>query len=96
MILAGYQFSGPYFHTRRFVNDFPCVYALINPLGQLVDVGQTDSVNTRIPNHDRKMCWYRHGCTDSGLHLYISHDPNFRTALETVIRSRYNPLCGQS
>lgn len=92
--LHGYTFSGPYYHTRRFRDDFGCVYVLINGNNQVVDVGETDSINGRIINHERKTCWYRHGCGDSGLYIYISGDENFRRLLENLIRVSYTPLCG--
>jgi len=92
--LQGYSFSGPYFHTRKFNNDFGCVYVLINNLNQVVDVGSTNSINSRIINHERKTCWYKHGCGESGLYVYISPDENFRLLLERLIRTTYSPLCG--
>lgn len=92
--IQGFSFTGPYFHTRRFKDDFGCVYLLINPKNQVVDVGQTESINSRVINHERKTCWYQHGCGDSGLYLYINQDENFRTLLERLIRVKYLPLCG--
>lgn len=94
MQISGYEFSGPYYHTRTFTRDFACVYVLLNGLNQVVDVGETSSINSRIINHERKMCWYDHGCSDSGLYIYISNDENFRRLLENLIRTAYNPACG--
>ena len=94
MQIEGFTFSGPYYHTKLFKNDFGCVYVLLNNLNQVVDVGQTASVNSRIINHERKMCWIRHGCSSTGLYVYISNDENFRLLLERLIRTKYNPLCG--
>lgn len=93
--IEGYTFAGPYYHTRRFSQDFPCVYILVNGLNQLVDVGQTLSINSRIINHERKMCWIRHGCVETGLYVYISPDENFRLLLERLIRTKHKPLCGE-
>ena len=93
--IEGYTFSGPYFHTRRFYRDFSCVYILINSLNQIVDIGQTDSINSRIINHERKMCWIERGCVETGLYVYISPDENFRLLLEKLIRNKYKPLCGE-
>lgn len=93
--IQGYSFTGPYYHTRRFQNDFGCVYVLINNLNQIVDVGETDNINSRIINHERKTCWYQHGCGDSGLYVYITQDANFRLLLEQLIRTKYSPLCGE-
>lgn len=93
--IEGFLFSGPYYHTRRFERDFGCVYVLINALNQVVDVGQTESINSRIINHERKMCWIRHGCGETGLYLYISEDERFRVLLERLIRLKYRPICGE-
>lgn len=94
MQIEGYIFSGPYYHTKTFTRDFGCVYVLINSLNRVVDVGQTSSINSRIINHERKTCWIRNGCGNTGLYIYISNDENFRLLLERLIRAKYNPLCG--
>jgi len=93
--VSGYTFLGPYYHNRRFNQDFGCVYILVNHLNQLVDVGQTSGINSRIINHERKMCWIRNGCGEAGLYVYISPDENFRLVLERLIRTQHRPLCGQ-
>lgn len=94
MQIEGYQFAGPYYHTRRFNNDFGCVYVLLNNLNQVVDVGETGNINERIINHERKTCWYSHGCGETGLYIFVSPDQNFRLALEKLIRLKYRPVCG--
>lgn len=94
MKIEGYTFSGPYYHTKSFKRDFGCVYVLLNNLNQVVDVGETSSVNSRMINHERKMCWIKHGCGNTGVYVYISNDENFRLLLERLIRTKYSPLCG--
>lgn len=94
MQIEGYTFSGPYYHTKTFNRDFGCVYVLLNSLNRVVDIGQTSSINSRIINHERKTCWIRNGCGNTGLYIYISPDENFRLLLEKLIRTKYNPLCG--
>jgi len=95
MLITGYSFSGPFYHTKKFKIDFPCVYVLVNNQNKVVDVGQTSSVNSRIINHERKMCWIQNGCGEAGLYIYTSSDENFRILLERLIRETYNPICGQ-
>ena len=95
MKIEGYTFSGPYYHTKTFIHDFGCVYVLLNNLNQVVDVGETGNINSRIINHERKMCWIKHGCGNTGLYVYISPDENFRRLLERLIRTKFNPLCGE-
>ncbi len=93
--IEGYTFAGPYYHTKTFKEDFPCVYILLNKLNQVVDVGQTDSINTRIINHERKTCWIRNGCGETGLYVCINSDENIRRLLENFIRAKYKPVCGE-
>lgn len=92
--IEGYAFVGPFFHTRRFEGDFPCVYVLINTLNDIVDVGETSNINDRIINHERKTCWVQNGCSENGLYVCIIPDQNSRLLLEKLIRIKYNPVCG--
>jgi hypothetical protein len=92
--IEGYQFSGPFYHTRRFSSDFGCVYLIINSKNQIIDVGETGDTNSRIINHERKMCWYNNGVGETGLYIYINNDENFRRLLEKLIRNKYQPVCG--
>jgi len=92
--IEGFQFSGPYYHTRKFNRNFGCVYVILNNRNQVVDVGETSDVNSRLINHERKMCWYRNGVGETGLYIYISNDQNFRLLLEKLVRAKYRPLCG--
>jgi len=95
MQIEGYIFNGPYYNTRTFTKDFGCVYVILNNLNKIVDVGETGSVNSRLINHERKSCWYKNGCGETGLYVYISNDQNFRLLLEELIRIKYNPVCGE-
>ncbi len=92
--VEGYQFSGPYYHTKKFNQNFGCVYIILNNNNQVVDVGETNDINSRIINHERKMCWYKNGVGETGLYIYISNDQNFRLLLEKLIRNKYHPFCG--
>lgn len=92
--IEGYQFSGPFYHTKRFNQDFGCVYLILNQQNKIIDVGETSDVNSRLLNHERKSCWYLNGSGDTGLYIYISQDQGFRLLLEKLIRNKYRPLCG--
>ncbi len=67
---------------------------ILNNSNQVVDVGETNDVNSRILNHERKMCWYKNGVGETGMYVYINDDQSFRLLLERLIRTKYNPLCG--
>lgn len=92
--VAGYEFSGPFFHTRPFQKDFSCVYVIMNSLNKVIDVGQTQSVNNRIIDHERKSCWYRYGCNESGLYILRIEPESQRLIIERLIRNTYFPPCG--
>lgn len=94
MQVLNHQFQGPYNHNSGFQRDFGCVYILVNANGQLVDVGQTESVNDRLPNHDRKQCCLRNGCPDRQLYVHLSENEQYRLQLESAIRNAYAPACG--
>ncbi|MFH1473133.1 MAG: hypothetical protein ABIF06_01840 [bacterium] len=94
MEILGYKFEGAFDHNELFTTDFGCVYALIDANYQLVDVGQTNSVNDRIPNHNRKNCWVRNDCPGKNLFIHRSEDEAYRLQLEGAIRSKYSPACG--
>ncbi|MFA5197416.1 MAG: hypothetical protein WC437_03235 [Patescibacteria group bacterium] len=92
--IEGYQFQGPFYHTRKFSRAFGCVYMIVNTRNQVVDVGETADVNSRLINHERKQCWYKNGATDGGLYILVNNNQNFRLLLEKLIRDKYRPLCG--
>jgi len=94
MEILGYEFEGPFDHKLPFKVNFGCVYVLVDANYQLVDVGQTDCVNDRIPNHDRKACWLRNGCPGRNLFIHRSENEVYRLKLEKAIRNRYTPVCG--
>lgn len=94
MKILNFEFQGPFDHNDVFTRNFGCVYALVNPNSKLVDVGQTNKINDRLPNHDRKQCWIRNGCPNRQLYVRVNENEQARLTLETAIRNRYNPTCG--
>ncbi|MFH1244212.1 MAG: hypothetical protein V1487_01395 [bacterium] len=92
MNINGYNFSGPFSINATFTSDFAGVYLISNPQGKIIDVGETESMNTRLPNHDRKPCWVQNG----GNALYVCNisQEGSRLALESSIRVANNPTCG--
>lgn len=91
MQLFGYSFDGPHSLSAPF-NDVPGVYLVLDAAKSVVDVGQTDKLGQRIPNHDRKPCWQRSRATE----LWFAHEQSERNrlALESVLRNQYSPKCG--
>ncbi len=92
MKISNYIFDGPFDHNKVFNRDFGAVYAILDMRNIVVDVGETSSVNSRLPNHDRKECWNRNG----GISLYVLNTPieSDRLRIESEIRGLYAPVCG--
>lgn len=94
MNIAGYSFSGPYDPTRGFTTTIPAVYAIVDLRPNIIDVGQTEDLNNRFPNHPRHSCWERNAV--GGIQLYIWQEGNEgrRLQIENTIRNQYSPQCG--
>ncbi len=92
MNLLGFDFEGPFSIDGSF-NDVPGIYVILAPThNKVVDVGQTDKLGQRIPNHDRKPGWRRCG----GNQLWFHRDTSVLSRLgkESRLRTTYAPLCG--
>lgn len=99
--IAGYEFAGPYKLTTS-LEDRSGVYAILTPTSttryNIIDVGESAKVKTRVENHDRKPCWRRHA--NNGQILYaVYYTPGLhqtgRKEIEQKIRKQYNPPCGE-
>lgn len=95
MNISGYNFEGPYDPCRGFVNVIPALYAIIDDQPRLLDVGQTEDLNNRFPDHPRQPQWEAN--KTGNLHLYILRvvDERSRLQIESSIRNAYNPPCGE-
>ena len=62
----------------------------------MIDVGQSESLHTRIANHDRKRCWI-YNTNYGGYDIYICniYSPDVLTYQESYIRRTFNPVCGE-
>lgn len=94
MNISGYNFQGPQDPYRGFTNIVSAVYAILDDQSRLLDVGQTEDLNNRFPNHPRQSCWEVNKA--GNLYLYILQIANERTRLqvESLIRNQYSPPCG--
>jgi hypothetical protein len=97
--IGKYTFEGPYTKTGELL-DRSGIYAILCHSGQsynLVDVGESATVKSRVENHDRKDCWKRN-CS-STLEVAVLYTPNAqqsgRMAIEQELRDQYKPPCGQ-
>lgn len=95
MLISGYDFLGPYDPNRGFVKKVAAVYTIIDSQSNVVDVGQTDDLNNRFPNHPRQSCWERHSNESFQLYIWQESNENNRLLLESTVRRQYNPPCGE-
>ena len=98
--LSDYTLEGPYQSTSP-LRDRSGVYAILTPSGstsyEVIDVGESATVKTRVENHDREPCWWRNA-NRGGLHYAVRYTPGLqqagRKAVEQKIRKQYRPPCG--
>lgn len=98
--IGKYTFEGPYTSTAK-LDDRSGVYAILCQKDgnnhNLVDVGESAAVKSRVETHDRQACW-RRNC-NSTLTVAVYYTPNLqqpgRMAVEQEIRAQYDPICGK-
>ena len=95
--VGNYTFEGPY-ASSSYLNGQSGVYVILGNNGgnnwNVVDVGESSQLKTRVENHDRKMCW--NGQKFANLHVAaIYANENSRMAIESQLRTQFNPPCGQ-
>lgn len=99
--IGGYTFEGPFFGTVS-LKDRSGVYAILcqAPDGkyQVLDVGESATVKSRIENHDRASCWSRN-CSNGTLTVAVLYTPGSqqggRRAIEQALRDSFDPPCGK-
>ena len=98
MKISNYIFEGPYDHKRGFTDVISAVYAIIDSRingNSLVDVGQTEDLNNRFPNHPRELSWNNVRIGTLSLWILRVQNERDRLAIESQIRTQYNPPCGE-
>jgi len=93
--ITGYNFEGPFDPLRGFTNQISAVYVIVDNQPKLLDVGQTDDLNNRFPNHPWQACWERNKAGNLGLYILQIADEQTRLKIELMIRTQYNPTCGE-
>lgn len=90
--VLGHDFVGPYPLTVTDFNNVAGIYLITTSDGNVVDVGETDNLKERIPNHERESCWNR----NSGINLWFHFDNNRdqRLLKEKMLRTNFSPVCG--
>ena len=105
VIISGYGFEGPFEDASSLriesgvycilAQKFSEVYDVTSSNGNkydIIDVGESVSVWTRVRYHDRKDCWKGNSFTHYVVH-YCSDDKRGQVA--DKIRGQYDPPCGE-
>ena len=93
--ISGYKFDGPFTNTSDLY-DLSGVYVILGNYGvgnwDVVDVGESATLKSRVSNHDRKVCWQAY----SNISVAVCYvDEVNRESIATQVRQEYNPPCGE-
>jgi len=89
--VLGYDFVGPYSLNTLF-KKVAGIYLITKSGGEIIDVGETENLNERIPDHERGDCWNDNDGINLWFHFKNNRDQ--RLTKEKFLRSHYNPVCG--
>ena len=96
--IGDYDFEGPFYLTSS-LRHASGVYAILgrdsaNDRWNIVDIGESRDVKSRVENHDRKDCWEEQNYSTLGYAAYYC-PAHFRIILEKALRRELNPPCGE-
>ena len=97
--IAGYHFEGAY-DTTTGLPDSAGIYVILdyhlNGNPSVLDVGESETIKTRIDNHERQPCWNRNG--QGYVRFAVLYTTTWtaaqRRSVESTIRQQYQPPCG--
>lgn len=92
--IGNYMFDGAY-SSPALLDDRSGVYAVLGASmngPKVIDIGESGWVRTRVQGHDRAQAWARQGLPLSFAALYC--DEAARMRIESELRGRFNPPCG--
>jgi len=98
MNISDYIFEGPYDYNRGFVGMISSVYTIIDSHingNSLIDVGQSEDLSNRFPNHPRELSWNTVRAGTLSLWILRVQNERERLSIESQIRTQYNPPCGE-
>ena len=93
MNVQGFNFEGPYLLDANF-NEVPAVYLISDQNNKPIDVGQTDNLKNRIPNHERTNCWLRSANGQVHVYCLVDSSEENRENIERNIRNSHSFSCG--
>ncbi len=97
--IGSYVFDGPYTSATELA-DCSGLYVILTQSSsgqyQIVDVGESATVRSRVETHDRQSCWTRN--MTRGLYCAVLYTPHLqqegRRQIEQNLRDQYQPVCG--
>lgn len=97
----GYQAEGPYDNVA-YLKNLAGVYLILGRRAayenwNVLDIGESEDIKTRIANHDRSMQWQRQGYPQVACApIYgINGGQAGRLLVEQQLRTQFNPPCGE-
>lgn len=94
---AGLPFEGPL--SSSALPDCEGIYAVIGaedgPRCPVLDIGESENIRERVQNHDRVACWVSQGRYAFAVYRMPGSSKARRMSLESELRDRFNPPCGQ-
>lgn len=97
--IGRYRFDGPVYNTAS-LKDAAGVYAVLDDRGdqnfEVLDVGESERVRTRIENHDRADCWQNNlrGRICYAVLYLPGSTKHQRRVIEEELRRQFSPACG--
>lgn len=93
--LGTHQFYGPHLNASSLPaqSGVYLITRLINGSYEVIDVGESQNISLRIPNHDRMNQWNH--VSGGAFHVWtLLADETQRMIIEKAHRTAYNPICG--
>lgn len=97
--IGNYDFEGP-FDNLNFVKNTSGIYAILCSNGinnyNLIDIGESSELNSRLSSHDRKDCWEKNCNTKLFVAVFYTSNmnENQRRQIEAALRLQFKPPCG--
>lgn len=98
--IGDYTFEGPY-DSIADLEDKSGIYAILckntDNKYNVVDIGESSKVKTRVGTHDRKECWSKY-CSNTNIYCAVYYTPYKeqpgRKEIEQELRNTFDPPCG--
>lgn len=96
MNICNYNFEGP-FASTEYIKNQSGAYVILDKNSEgynILDCGESEAIKNRIENHDRSDCWKRNAKGKIVFCVFYCSEQK-RMQVESEIRKKYNPPCGE-